>query len=64
MNYKLISLDPIESTMLIEWEDGVTLNHNIPFLMLKDYISAETTLIKDRPEAIFDIDRIIKMERV
>jgi len=64
MNYKLISLDPIESTMLIEWEDGITLNHNIPYLPLKDYISRGSALVKDRPEAVFVIDRIIKTERV
>ena len=62
MNYKILDIDPIARTILIEWGDGLTLNHAIPVDYLKIAIRS-SDLIKDRAGAAATIDAIIKKER-
>jgi len=34
MNYKIIAINTLDKTMVIQWEDGVTLNYDIPVELL------------------------------
>lgn len=34
MNYRIISINTLEKTMVIAWEDGITLNYDIPVELL------------------------------
>lgn len=62
MNYKILDIDPLAMTILIEWEDGIILNHAIPVNYLAVKLGGK--LIKNREGALEAIDEIIKRERM
>lgn len=63
MNFKLISVDTPNESLLIEWEDGVVLNHNIPVDYLRQLIKPENPLINERPNIRLSMEALIRMER-
>lgn len=63
MNYKILDIDPLEKTVLIEWEDGAIINHAIPVDYVKDALKDVKTLIKNRTNIKTLLDLIIKKER-
>lgn len=64
MNFKLISINSMARTVLIEWADGTTLNHAIPVERLRTMIGPGKPPIRGRANARVSIEATIRRERV
>lgn len=63
MKYKLKEINPIERTILIEWEDGTTLNHKIPVQRIRMGLLRLPGLIRNRADITPLMNMIVRKER-
>lgn len=63
MNYKILDIDMKERTILLEWADGITLNHRIPVEYLR-LLTKPNDKIRARPGMQAAMVAFIQKERV